>query len=258
MHSTRQIHLGALAWVLCLVFFVGQVAAQLAFVPTYSLIDDRISDLGNTACGPWLTRAYACSPLHDVMNASLLLTGVLLIVGALLTRHAWPRRRLSTWGLVVLALAGAGFVVVGLNPENVNLRLHLLGASNLVLSNLGVLLMGLACWRDSRSRATFSLALAGLGFSGLLLGPVLIVLTGHGGGIGERLALYPIVVWLVCVGVALTPQAHRAADRAHARPGNACSTSAKLRRRPISGTQRAREGRDSSMASPTTTASVGR
>jgi hypothetical membrane protein len=228
MNSTRQIQLGALAWLLCVVFFVGQVAAQLAFSPTYSLIDDRISDLGNTTCGPWLTRAYACSPLHDVMNAGLILTGVLLIVGALLTRHAWPRRQLSTWALVILALAGAGFVVVGLNPENVNLRLHLLGASNLLLSNLGMLLIGFACWRAHRWRATFSLALAGLGFSGLLLGPLLIVLTGRGGGLGERVALYPIVVWLVCVGFTLAHQAHRAADPAGTRPGTRAATATRL------------------------------
>jgi hypothetical membrane protein len=212
-HTSRQIRLGGLAWILSLVFFAGQLVAQTAFTPSYSLLDDRVSDLGNTACGPWLTHAYACSPLHAVMNAALVATGALLVLGTLLTRRAWPARRLTTWGLTLLALAGVGFVLVGLAPENVNVRLHVLGASNLVFSNLGLLLLGLATWRDDRGRATCSLVLAGIGFGGLLLGPLLMVLTGHGGGVGERLALYPVVVWLVGSGLDVTRRAGQAIGR---------------------------------------------
>jgi hypothetical protein len=28
-----------------------------------------------------------------------------------------------------------------------------------------------------------------------------LVLTGHGGGLAERIALYPLIIWLVVVGV---------------------------------------------------------
>jgi hypothetical membrane protein len=184
------------------VFFAGQAVAQAAFVPSYSLLDDRISDLGNTTCGPWLTRAYACSPLHAVMNAALVATGVLILLGALLTWPAWPPRRLSAWGLTSLALAGLGFVVVGLAPENVSLGLHLLGATNLVTSNLALLLLGLAIWRPRRRAATVTLVLAGVGFLGLLVGPLLIRSVGHGGGLAERMVLYPVVAWAVGMGAA--------------------------------------------------------
>jgi hypothetical membrane protein len=195
--------LGGVLWLLALVFFAGQIVAQTAFVPSYSLLDDRISDLGNTTCGPWLTRAYACSPLHPVMNAALVATGVLIALGTLLTWRAWPPRRLTAWGLTFLALAGLGFVVVGFFPENVSLGLHLLGATNLLFSNLALLLLGLAIWRSHRREAALTLLLAGLGFLGLIAGPLLLRVLGHGGGAAERLALYPVVIWVAAAGATL-------------------------------------------------------
>ena len=103
--TTRQHHLiGGLLWTLTLVFFVGQVIAQSAW-PSFSLLDNHVSDLGNTACGPWLAYAYVCSPLHAVMNAALVLSGVLTLAGLYLTYDLWPRRRLTTWDF---GLSGPG------------------------------------------------------------------------------------------------------------------------------------------------------
>jgi uncharacterized membrane protein len=45
-----------------------------------------------------------------------------------------------------------------------------------------------------------ALTMAGVGFAGLLSGPLLIASFGHGGGLAERLALYPVVVFMVIVG----------------------------------------------------------
>jgi hypothetical membrane protein len=214
-----RVRLGGVLWLLALVFFAGQVVAQAAFVPAYSLLDDRISDLGNTTCGPWLTRAYACSPLHAVMNAALVATGVVILLGTLLTWPAWPPRRLTAWGLTSLALAGLGFVVVGLAPENVSLGLHLLGATNLLTSNLALLLLGLAIWRSHRRAAALALALGGIGFLGLLGGPLLLRTVGHGGGLAERMVLYPVVVWVAGMGAAFlrwsddAPRGPQGADR---------------------------------------------
>lgn len=35
----------------------------------------------------------------------------------------------------------------------------------------------------------------------MLAGPFLVILTGHGGGLAERIALYPLIIWLVAIGV---------------------------------------------------------
>jgi hypothetical membrane protein len=145
--------------------------------------------------------AFACSPLHDVMNAAFVVTGVCCVLGAILGWRAWPRRPLSTVGLTFIILAGLGFVVVGLNPEDVNVRLHILGASNLVFSNVGLLLLGLATRPGGGWWSKLALTMAAGGFAGLLSGPLLMATFGHGGGLAERLALYPVVLYLVIVGV---------------------------------------------------------
>jgi hypothetical protein len=46
------------------------------------------------------------------------------MLGAILTRRAWPRRLLTVFGLVLLALAGVGLILAGFAPENANLSLH--------------------------------------------------------------------------------------------------------------------------------------
>jgi len=37
----------------------------------------------------------------------------------------------------------------------------------------------------------------------MLAGPFPVILTGHGGGLAERIALYPLIIWLVVFGVQL-------------------------------------------------------
>ena len=138
--------------------------------------------------------------MHDLVNAAFVATGVLLVLGAALTRNAWPRRRLTTVGLVCIALAGLGYMLVGLNPENVNVRLHILGASNLLTSNLGLVLLGLSTRAEHSWRANLALGLAGVAFLGLLGGPLLLATVQHGGGLSERLVLYPCVVYVIVVG----------------------------------------------------------
>jgi len=195
--------LGGGSWILTLLYFIGQAVAQAAWRTPYSLIDNRVSDLGNTACGRTLANTYICSPLHTLMNATFVLTGVLILVGLFLTRSIWPRRRLTTWGLILLGVAGAGTILVGLSPENVNALIHLIGALNIPAGNAAMILLGLAIWREHIKLAWFSVLSGVIGFLGLLVGPVLAILAGHGGGLAERVALYPLIIWLIVFGFAI-------------------------------------------------------
>jgi hypothetical membrane protein len=182
---------------------VGQAVAQAASRVPYSLSGNYISDLGSTACGPFTLGTYhanVCSPLHDVMNATFVVSGLLTLAGAVGTWRAWPRRRLSTVGLVLLVLAGAGEVLVGFRPENVDIALHGIGALfGIGGANVGVLLLGAAVWRAQRWIAILSLAVGTVGVvSFLLLGSAPSL--GLGIGLVERLAGYPVVVWMVAIG----------------------------------------------------------
>ncbi len=104
---TTQIVCGAACWVLTLTFFVGQAVTQFTLRTPYSLTTNEISDLGSTRCGPLTVLTYhadVCSPLHGVMNGTFIAVGLLTLLGIIDTRRAWPRRRLTSGGLVFLAL----------------------------------------------------------------------------------------------------------------------------------------------------------
>lgn len=199
-----QVAVGGACWALMVVFFVGQAIAQAASTAPYSLTGSTISDLGNTACGPFSFGAYhvvVCSPLHDVMNGTFIVSGLLTIAGAVLTRRAWPRRRLTTAGLALLVLAGAGQALVGFCPENEDLALHSVGAVfGIAAANLGLLLLGAGVWRtEPRWVAILSLAAGAVGLVCFGLQGAAPSL-GLGIGLVERLAVYPIVLWMIAVG----------------------------------------------------------
>jgi len=200
--TTGEIALGGVCWILTLEFFAGQVVAQMAWRTPYSLIDNPISDLGSTSCQYRLGvhDTYICSPWYIVMNVSFILTGALFLLGLYFTRYAWPRRRLTTWGFVFICLAGLGKIVVGFAPENVNHVLHDFGGLGIVWGNIGMVLLGFAIWQARRWAAGLSLLLGGLGLVGVLL----FFGATHGQALGaaERLADYPVILWMVALGSA--------------------------------------------------------
>lgn len=152
------------------------------------------------------------------MNATFVVTGALILIGLFLTRPIWPRRRLTTWGLVLLGVAGVGTILIGLSPENVNVPLHILGALNIPAGNVAMILLGLAIWRDRPGMAKFSVVAGVVGLLGMLAGPFLVILTGHGGGLAERVALYPLIIWLIAFGLSPIQSARRNPGHAQASP----------------------------------------
>ena len=202
----RREAIGALAWVLTLQFFVAQGAVQAAWTTPFSLAHNMISDLARVTCGP-LYRApgidVACSPWHALMNASIVLNGILIPVGAYLARSAWPTQRLLTVALVMVALTSPGHVGVGVFPSDTGTAMHMFGAGIiLVLGNPGIVLTGLALWRSHRSLPIASLILGLGGIIGTLLFLYQIDL-GIGLGGMERVAFYPLPFWCGIMGLAL-------------------------------------------------------
>ncbi len=214
---------GGLAWVVgTLQYAICQVVVALAYVGRYSLHDNYISDLGNTACGPFAVphgvAMQVCSPEHAVMNTSFVVIGVLTLVGAVLLRPFWPAGRLATTGVALWVLAGLGKVVVGLVPENADTGLHLLGAFNIPVGSVAILLLSIAVRRSAPALAGLGTVLAVLGLLGTALStagqfaPALYLGLGAGGA--ERLAGYPGNLWMLVVG-ALALAARRAPVGAH-------------------------------------------
>jgi hypothetical membrane protein len=200
--------LGAGLWLFCFQFFVGEQIARLGWPGHYSMARNYISDLGAVRCDGGAT----CSSLHWVMNGSFVLQGFLIVFGAVLVRSFFPARLVYRIALALFVIAGIGVLEVGMAPEDVNFKLHVLGAAaNFLGGNLAMIVLGLVMIRGSvclaprlriRSWITFALGSVGLlatlalAFRGT---PSWASLEWNAGTV-ERLAAYPLPLWLTWTG----------------------------------------------------------
>lgn len=173
--SRIRILAGGACWAAGVVqYAMAQIVAAAAWTMPYSLKNNYISDLGNTACGmfhvPHGTPYYVCSPSHNVMNASFVAFGILTILGALLLHRSWPAGRLARWALALWILSGLGKVVLGLIPENTNINLHLVGALNVPLGSVAILLLSLAVRRRHAAVSMIGVVVAVVGLAGSFFG----------------------------------------------------------------------------------------
>jgi len=205
--ASRTILFGAIAWIATFQFFVVQLVVQLAWRTPFHLTQNYISDLGNTACAPFPpgSTVMVCSPWHSAMNASFVLTGVLLMAGSALSR-AERETPLGASGLTLVALAGVGFMLVGFFPENVRTTPHRFGAAlHFVGGNLGLVLLGIARLRGRPQQTRGAFFAIAAGALGLLATGIFI--TGHDLGAGrggvERLAAYPLPLWTTITGISI-------------------------------------------------------
>jgi hypothetical membrane protein len=200
--SRKNRALGAVLWASSIQFFVAQVIVALRWDTPYSLAARYISDLGNTACAPYPagSSTFVCSPWYAGMNASFLFLGATMAAGAALVATAFRPGRARTSGLLLIALAGLGVLLVGLFPENENIAAHTAGAGlNFICGNLGMIALGIA-GSDSRRFDRISQAMGLLGLVGTICF-VQGVYLGLGQGGMERVAAYPLTLWLTGAGV---------------------------------------------------------
>ena len=210
-----KIRVGAVMWIAGPVqYLIAQLAAQAAWRTPYSWVVNPLSDLGAVRCrrmgsGYPLPR-YVCSPLHGVVNASVIALGILLAGGVLLTASCWGSGAVSRGARILLIAGAAGSVMVGPIPEDVNLNLHVLGAFvAIVVGNCGFALAGLI----KRSSPLGRLRPVTLPLSILAVTAAVLLFTGGipAGDFGsvERLAVFPFPLrcWMVIAGIFLLREA---------------------------------------------------
>lgn len=202
-HDTRML-IGSICWLAGLQWFVAQAVTQAAWTTPYSLSRNTLSDLGATRCfsepvsllNPSST--YICSPLHSLMNASYVLFGLLILGGVILLWDRWPRRRTVVAGMILLALFAIAKVVIGLAPEDQNLKLHALGTLGMLCGDVGALLLGAGLWRTVRWQAVVFLLIGIVGVPAFFL-QLLPHLAAIRGAL-ERVADWPLPFWLAILG----------------------------------------------------------
>ncbi len=187
--------LGALAWLVQPAYIAFELAVA-ARARGLSLRSDTISDLGATACS-----TATCSPWHQALNASFVLTGALFAAGALLLRPWLPAGRLVDLAVLLWVLAGLSSVATGLVPVNQNPALHYAVAAPLFLVQpVSLLLAGGALWPYARALASFTLLTA----AGCVVATVLFIAAPAGfDGLVERLALWPVKVVLGVLAISM-------------------------------------------------------
>lgn len=200
--------IGPLVWVLGLQYFVAQVITARAWPRPYSWSTDMISDLGNTACGYYGQR-YVCSPQHGLMNASLILLGITMAVGALLIYQEFKESKATLLCFLLMAVAGIGAMMVGLVPENVHVNIH--GAAAfmaLAVGNFSIVLLSLVLHKANIYLRTFTFVLGAASLSALAM-----FFSGRYFGLGaggmERLASYPQTIWLILFGIYMMSNHYR-------------------------------------------------
>ncbi|MFC9705300.1 DUF998 domain-containing protein [Streptomyces sp. NPDC056943] len=200
-----KVRIGYAAWVVGVVqFFVIHGIAESAWARPYSWAQNNISDLGNARCALQATPEprYVCSPEHGLMNGSFVALGVLLVVGAVLTGGAlWRKRPAAAFARLLLAGAGAGFVLAGLAPADVDENQHVLGALLIMAGgNIGLVLAGSGLAdhvRPPLRRATALLGITAIAALGLFLSRHYL---GLGMGGMERVAAFPLLLWALAAG----------------------------------------------------------
>jgi hypothetical membrane protein len=184
---------GGVAWALTLQFFVVEAIAALQY-GGYSYSADVISDLGTVD-----------SPARLLMNASFVVQGLLITAGALLLGPGLSGNggRLAR---VLLVIAGAGVLLVGVFPSDGNATVHTVAAGAHFLGG-GIGLIALAYGMRPRSEG-LATVLAVLGLVGVV-GTIFyasVVFLGLGEGGMERVAAYVIPIGLTLAGIALARQ----------------------------------------------------
>ncbi|MFW0775129.1 hypothetical protein ACLRGI_18405 [Paenarthrobacter nitroguajacolicus] len=247
--DTRSIRANVGGWAQLSVvqYFVAEAAVIEAWAgpEPYSRAAGFISDLGAISCGIYEDRAV-CSPLHWLMNASFVVQGLALVLGALFltagllsvaaqpgvtarrfraVADGSPQTRVLTvpWILAVsirilTGVAGLGTIIVGLVPEDVGSPWHFAGALMFFIAGgFALLLLGILWLRQTP--VSWFLAACGLTCLGALIVGAITGMEVPEPGLLERLMGYPVTVGLAAAGLVIAQRTHTERKAHSARQG---------------------------------------
>ncbi|WP_281450971.1 DUF998 domain-containing protein [Paenarthrobacter nitroguajacolicus] len=217
-------------------YFVAESAVIEAWAgpEPYSRATGFISDLGAVSCGLYEDRSV-CSPLHWLMNASFVVQGLALVLGALFLTAGLlsvaarpgvqarrfraveggssPTRVLAVPWILAVAIriltgvAGLGTVIVGLVPEDLGSPWHFAGALMFFIGGgFALLLLAIVWFRQTP--VSWFLAVCGLICLGALVVGGITGMDVPQPGILERLMGYPVTIGLATAGLVIAQRVH--------------------------------------------------
>lgn len=174
-------------------FLVAMAVVQWKY-PGYSDLSNYISDLG----GP-------SSPGAWVFNGSLIVLGLLGIVGTLAIRGGFPAKRLARLGLAFLVIAELSAILVGVFHETNDGvwqdRVHtIVSASTFLAAGFALIFLGVGTFRDTRWDGYRGYTFLSGVFTFIAIA-LFEVDPGSGlVGLWERLVVAPILLWALLAG----------------------------------------------------------
>lgn len=203
--STRLRRLtGVLLLVGAILYVAAEAIAAAAWrTPTYSYVQNWISDLGSTTQGTFQGRLIN-SPLHDVMNAGFIVQGLLFAAAAIMLAQPLSRG-LRVFTVVIGSIVAIGYLLLGIFHGSATaaadgtLAWHFTGAALAIIgANALAVILGIHWWKHPATRR-LGHASVPLGIIGLVATIVLMVTMNSDApsGLIERLAVYPIVVFQI-------------------------------------------------------------
>ncbi len=173
---------GVLVFVASVEFLLALTVAE-AFYPGYSISQNYISDLGATC----RATCQVVQPTATIFNASVILLGLMVIVGSYFIRRVFRSLVLTAF----LVLAGIGAVGVGVFPETAGFIHRIVSLITFIFAGLSAI----ATTKVVRAPLNvFSIVLGAMTLGALAL-YVSGVFLGLGPGGMERMIVYPALAW---------------------------------------------------------------
>ena len=204
----QRYRVGAMTWVLSALVIPIQLFVALRWPNRYSLSRNTISDLGVTTCGEYseLGRQirHVCSPEHALFNISMVASGALILLGAVLLHGYWARLA-GKAGTILMVVSGASVIGVGLLPWDVSPSAHdgfalLQAAAQWIAMALIAVAAGPGRFRRITAAAVILSVASFILFVGAIEGYEM-PWVGLGGA--ERLSFDSLTLWTALTGVAL-------------------------------------------------------
>jgi hypothetical membrane protein len=201
MNKDKYLTAAGILWISNLQFFLVQLLVARSFIPSFSIKNNTISDLGNTVCGPYGSREV-CSPDHLWMNLSFVILGITMIAGSILLIRNLPKNKYQNTGLIFMALSGVGTILAAIFPENSISSFHILGAAlSFIFGNMAVIIVSASKPKFmSELFQNISILMACIALILLLFMVTNNYLWLGLGGI-ERIVAYVQTIWMTSVGV---------------------------------------------------------
>ncbi|MEB4615850.1 DUF998 domain-containing protein [Leucobacter sp. M11] len=194
--------------VLQLCTIVAELIAAAAFVPRYNWVTNTISELGVSTCTTEFdprSGVEACSPLADLMNGAMVVSGISLVLLALVLFRS---RGFSGVAGVLWVIAGLGSIATGFVALDSSSELHQLVSMPLFFG--GPLAIALGAFQFRGGVRLAGIILGGIALAlGVLFSTTDLV---YGiGGLIERLVIWPSLAWVLVLAILASRQAREAA-----------------------------------------------